>query len=60
MRSPSTSTNRLIAAVEPDPQNTTAWRSGSPPTPSSTRRRASSRKRLVWRPVPEDSVWVFA
>ena len=34
--------------------------SGSPPTPSSTSRRASSRKRLVWRPVPDDSVCVFA
>ena len=51
---------RLMAAVEPDPQKITAWRSGSPPTPSSTRRRASSRKRVVCSPVPDDSVWVFA
>ena len=56
----STSTSRLIAAVDPDPQKTTACREGSPPTPSRTSRLASSRKRVVWRPVPDDSVWVFA
>ena len=60
MRRLSTSTSRLIAAVEPEPQKTTAWRAGSPPTPSRTRRRASSRNRDVWSPVPDDSVWVFA
>ena len=60
MRRLSTSTSRLIAAVEPDPQKMTAWRSGSPPTPSRTSRRASSRKRVVWSPVPDDSVCVFA
>ena len=60
MRRLSTSTRRLIAAVDPEPQKITAWRSGSPPTPSSTSRRASSRKRVVWSPVPDDSVCVFA
>ena len=59
-RSWSTSTRRLIAAVEPEPTKITAWRAGSPPTPSSTMRRASSRNRDVWSPVPDDSVWVFA
>ena len=34
--------------------------SGRRRSPRATRRRASSRKRVVWRPVPDDSVWVFA
>ena len=60
MRRLRTSTSRLMAAVDPEPQKITAWRAGSPPTPSRTRRRASSRKRDVWSPVPDDSVWVLA
>ena len=34
--------------------------SSEPPTESRMMRRASSRKRLVWSPVPDDSVCVFA
>ena len=59
MRRFRTSTSLLIAAVMPDPQKMTAWSSRAadgvaddPP--------ASSRNRLVWSPVPDDSVWVFA
>ena len=50
---------RLTAAVIPDPQKITAC-SSEPPTPSRMICRASSRNLVVWRPVPDDSVWVFA
>ena len=48
-----------IAAVEPEPQKMTTV-SSSPPTASRMIRRASSRRRVVCRPVPLDSVWVLA
>ena len=48
-----------IAAVLPEPQNTTTV-SSSPPTASRMIRRASSRSRVVWSPVPLASVWVLA
>jgi hypothetical protein len=47
------------AAVLPDPLNRTTV-SSSPPTASRMIRRASSRSRVVCRPVPELSVWVLA
>ena len=49
-----------IAPVEPDPAKRTTWSAFVAPTASAMIRRAPSRKRVVWRPVPEDSVWVFA
>ncbi len=55
----STSTSLLTAAVMPEPQKITAW-SSEPPTASRMIRRASSRKRVVCRPVPDDSVCVLA
>ena len=48
-----------MAPVEPEPQKMTAC-SSLAPTASRMIRRASSRKRVVWRPVPDDSVWVLA
>ena len=48
-----------MAVVLPDPQNTTTV-SSSPPTASRMIRRASSRSRVVCRPVPLASVWVLA
>ena len=48
-----------MAPVEPDPANRTTWSLSVPPTASRMIRRASSRKRVVWRPVPDDSVWVL-
>ena len=48
-----------MAPVIPEPQKITAW-SSEPPTASRMIVRASSRKRLVWRPVPDDSVCVLA
>jgi len=48
-----------MAPVEPAPQKITASPS-SAPTQSAMIARASSRSRVVCRPVPEDSVWVFA
>ena len=48
-----------MAPVEPDPQKITHV-SSSPPTASWTMVRASSRRRVVCRPVPLDSVWVLA
>ena len=59
MRRPRMSTSLLSAPVMPDPQKITAC-SSEPPTASRMIRRASSRNRLVWRPVPDDSVWVLA
>jgi hypothetical protein len=49
----------LIAPVAPEPQNTTTS-SGPPPTAARMIARASSRNRVVWRPVPDVSVWVLA
>ena len=46
-------------AGAPEPQKITTV-SSSPPTASRMIRRASSRNRVVCRPVPEVSVWVFA
>ena len=47
------------AAVLPEPEKTTIV-SSSPPTASRISRRASSRSRVVCRPVPLASVWVLA
>jgi len=49
----------LTAAVAPDPQKMTRS-SAVPPTASRMIRRASSRSRVVARPVPELSVRVLA
>ncbi len=48
-----------MAAVEPEPTKMTTCSSVAP-TASFTICRASARKRVVWSPVPDDSVWVFA
>lgn len=50
--------SRSIAPVDPDPQNSTTC---SSPAPTAARMisRASSRKPVVCRPVPELSVWVL-
>ena len=48
-----------MAPVAPDPQKMTACSSDAP-TQSRMMRRASSRKRVVCSPVPEDSVCVLA
>ena len=48
-----------MAPVEPEPANRTTWSFAVAPTDSRMIRRASSRKRVVWRPVPDDSVWVL-
>jgi hypothetical protein len=45
--------------VVPDPVKITTVCS-SPPTASRMIMRASSRSRVVCRPVPDDSVWVLA
>ena len=59
MRSSRMPISLFTAAVAPEPQKMT--RSSSvPPTASRMIRRASSRSRLVCRPVPELSVWVLA
>jgi hypothetical protein len=52
-------TSLSTAPVLPEPQNSTTV-SSSPPTASRMIRRASSRSRVVCRPVPELSVWVLA
>ena len=49
-----------IAPVEPAPQNRTTCSSAFAPTASRMIARASSRNLVVCRPVPLDSVWVFA
>ena len=49
----------LTAAVAPEPVKMTRS-SGVPATLSRMMRRASSRSRVVCRPVPELSVWVLA
>ncbi len=59
MRRPSMPTSLSMAPVHPDPANMTIV-SSSPPTASRMMARASSRSRVVCRPVPEDSVWVLA
>ena len=59
MRRPSTCTSLSIAPVAPEPQNRTTS-SSEPPTAWWTMRRASSRSRVVCRPVADDSVCVFA
>ena len=48
-----------MAPVVPEPQKITHVCS-SPFTASWITWRASSRSLVVWRPVPLDSVWVFA
>ncbi len=48
-----------MAAVDPLPQKSTACSSVAP-TQSAMISRASSRKRVVCSPVPDDSVWVLA
>jgi hypothetical protein len=48
-----------MAPVDPEPVKITAW-SSSPPTAARMTSRASSRRRVVCRPVPELSVWVLA
>ena len=59
MRSPSTPISLEIAPVLPDPAKITTV-SSSPPTASWMIWRASSRSRVVCRPVPLDSVCVLA
>ena len=59
-RRPSTSTSLWMAPVDPDPAKMTTWSAGSAPTAAAMMARASSRKREVWRPVPDDSVCVLA
>ena len=59
MRSPSTPISLSIAAVQPDPVKITTV-SSSPCTASWMIRRASSRSRVVCRPVPLLSVCVLA
>ena len=49
----------LIAAVAPEPQKMTQSSSDAP-TASAMIFRASSRNRVVWSPVPDVSVCVFA
>jgi hypothetical protein len=48
-----------MAPVEHEPQNSTTS-SGPPFTARWMMRRASSRSAVVWSPVAEASVWVFA
>ena len=50
----------LIAPVDPEPQKIDAGDVESPFTRRHDAARASSRRRVVCRPVPLDSVWVFA
>ena len=60
MRSSSTPTSMLIAPVIPAPREDHRVVVLVPPTASRMIARASSRKRVVWSPVPDDSVWVLA
>ena len=60
IRSSRTPTRRFTAPVMPDPAKITTWSSALAPTASRMIVRASSRNRLVWSPVPDDSVWVLA
>ena len=59
IRSPRTPISLSIAPVHPEPAKITTV-SSSPPTASRMIARASSRSRVVCRPVPLDSVCVFA
>ena len=59
MRRPRMWISLSMAPVDPDPVKITIVVS-SPPTASRTIRRASSRSRVVCRPVPDDSVCVLA
>ncbi len=59
MRSSRQSISLAIAPVDPEPQNSTTCSSPAP-TASRIIARASSRNRVVCRPVPLDSVCVFA
>jgi hypothetical protein len=59
IRRPRTPISLSIAPVHPEPAKITTV-SSSPPTASRMIPRASSRNRVVCRPVPLDSVWVFA
>ena len=59
IRIPNAPISLSIAAVEPEPQKSTAS-SSVPPTDSRITLRASSRSRVVCNPVPDDSVCVFA
>jgi hypothetical protein len=52
-------TSLSIAPVAPDPAKMTTV-SASPPIAARISARASSRRRLVCRPVPDDSVCVLA
>ena len=59
MRSPSSPTSLLTAAVAPEPQKSTI--SSSPAeTARATTSRAFSRRAVVMRPVDETAVWVLA
>jgi hypothetical protein len=51
--------NRSMAPVDPEPVKITAC-SSPPPTAAWMICRTSSRRRVVWRPVPDDSVWMLA
>jgi len=59
MRTPSSPTSLLTAAVAPAPQNSTTS-SGPAPTERATIRRASSRSRVMSEPVVDTAVWLFA
>ena len=59
MRSPRMPTSLSMAPVHPEPAKMTTV-SSSPPTAPRMIARASSRSRVVCRPVPLDSVWVLA
>ncbi len=59
MRMPRMRTSLSIAPVAPEPAKITTV-SASPPTASRMISRASSRRRVVCRPVPDDSVCVLA
>jgi hypothetical protein len=59
IRRPSTPISFAIAPVQPEPVKTTT-ESSPPPTAVRMISLASSRSRVVCRPVPLDSVWVFA
>ena len=48
-----------VLSLEPEPQKRTTS-PAVPPTADRMSWRASSRSRVVWRPVPDDSVWVLA
>ncbi len=49
-----------MAPVEPEPAKITACSATVAPTHERMMALASSRNRVVWRPVPDASVWVLA